>query len=206
MSDTKIRKEIFFNELNLFLKDEGFSYKKSKNSFVKNEEYGTLEIGWDCAIYFHSVDLFANIYLKDVENLKKKAWGDLYRKYSTLGNNKYYLSGEKPFIETGSLEEVKIAIDTEIRFYKSFLKSYFSKYSNLLVINQNLISEFEKGNIMNYNVIQTIFTGMVISALIDNRTDFINKMSFFRKKMDDISWKQEFEILESYLLNNVVKL
>lgn len=198
------RKELFFTLMNKELRGEGFVFKKSKNSFVKKENENEFIYKFEGWPYFAQVLPHYEIIIKVVEDVKKKAWGKLYKKYLSLGSTKAYLVKDSSdgTSWTDTEEAVRNTVKDEITFYHSFAKGYFKDYSNLSFLDKRLNDKPDGWNVIAYNHAWNSFLAVIVAKL-NNNPRLLELIEFYKPVVQKYTpnYLEEYELLEKYLLS-----
>jgi hypothetical protein len=203
------RKELFFSLLNEALVKEGFEYKKSIKGFSKTENNIEYKYTFEIWPHFMKIDPSFDILIKQIEDIKKKAWGKLYFKVATVGEYKRDMYRSK-FIPidfesiswTDTEEAVRKAVKKEIEFYYAYLKDFYMKFSDISNIDKFLNSEPYEHRVLCY-VQENTYCLAIIVAKLNNNPNLKNLIEFYKP----LYFKQnqgnltKFELLESYLLS-----
>lgn len=198
------RKKIFFELMEKELVKEGFIYKAGINGFIKKEQQNEYIYKFEAWPYFAQILPHYEIFIHSVEDIKKKAWGKLYKKSWSIGNVKtYFISNPSDSTSwTDTVDHVHIAVKNEIDFYYSFVKEYYMKYSDIKFLNNELNLEPSESKRIAYNHIHTSFLAIIVAKL-SNNPNLHDLISFYRPiiRKHNTSYMVEYELLEKYLLS-----
>ncbi|WP_421921237.1 hypothetical protein [Marinifilum sp.] len=176
------RKELFFHLLEKELKEYGFKYLKSKNKFVKRSNSGDYIIDFNIWPSFIQVEANLKIVIKQIEDIKKKAWGKEYIKNISVGRQKSYLieNPEEAISWTDNESNIRYSVKKEIEFYINYGKQYFEERSNISKLNQ--ILNINPGNelYVAYNPYQTIYLAIIVAKL-DNHPKLLELYNIYRE-------------------------
>lgn len=192
------RKELFFSLLNNEFSKDGFKYVKSKKKFVKREKGNDFTIEYETWLYFFAIKTHYHIFLREIEKIKKNAWGKLYHKIETIGDTKQYIQ------KTDTEEKVIEVTKKEILFYHSFLKEYFNKYSNYKYLDEMLNKIPGKELQIAYNPIFTIFLAIIVAELTDN-PKIEELFAFYRDLIVNVKKNKLMGIKQEYLIEEIKK-
>ncbi len=193
------RKELFFSLLNKELSKDGFKFVKSKKIFRKKENGNDFFIEYETWPYFFAIKTHYYIFLKEVEKIKKKAWGEIYQRYYTLGDTKQDI--EKTDTEKKVIEVAK----KEIKFYHSFLKDYFKKNSNYEHIDKTLNEIPGKNLHLSFNEILTSYLAIIVAKLTNN-PKIEELFVFYRNVIISLKNEKLFsKTQEEYIDESIVK-
>lgn len=192
-------RELFFSLLGAELAKEGFEYKKSINGFSKKENGNEYLYEFEIWPQFMQIDPNYRILIKEVEQVKKKAWGKFYRKFESVGDYKYNLlpKEETSTHWTDTEEAVRIAVQKEIDYYYSDLKEYFRIHSDINFLDRHLNDEPNKFRIVAHNSIHTSFLAVIVAKLSDN--DQLPKLISFYKNLISPEFMEEYKLLSEYI-------
>jgi len=198
------RKDLFFMLLGQELASEGFQYNKAKSRFIKKCTNNEYIYSFDSSTGFMSFEPHFNILIGEVEDVKKKAWNKLYKKFVSVGNSKRYLlpkeERENCWSWTDTEEAVKKAVIKEADFYYSFTKEYYSTYSGIPFLDAHLNSSPNETRLIAYNQIHTSFLAIIV-AYLTNNPNIADLIPFYKaivKKVNSV-YITEFELLEHYI-------
>ncbi|HEV8270608.1 MAG TPA: hypothetical protein VGQ04_04840 [Chitinophagaceae bacterium] len=200
------RKTLFFDLLQKELNQEGFVYKKAKNQFVKKDEMGN-EFIYEFNIWpqFKMIEAGFRILIKQVEDVKKKAWGKLYSKFESLGKEKPYLTKEpsEGHSWTNTEENVRLAVKKEIDFYHSSLKGYFSKHLDLKYLDKVLNTIPGEELYISHNAIFSCFLAIIVAKLVNN-PDLDSLFPIYRAVVEKFNgnYLNEYDLLQKHLLHH----
>lgn len=200
MSD---RKALFFDLLSAELVKEGFVYKKSKNQFTRKDESGNEFIyGFNIWPQFNMIEASFRILIKEVEDIKRKAWGISYDKFESLGKEKSYLTNvpSEGHSSTNTEENVKEAVRKEIEFYYSHIKNYFKKHLDLKYLDKILNTRPGEELYIAHNPIFSSFLALIVAKLTHN-PDLNNLFPVYRKIVEKFNavFLDDYDLLQKVL-------
>lgn len=197
-------KEFFLEELGKFLLIEGFEFRKSKKQFVKKTDTFTIVYGFDFSEYFYMYETVIKIDIHEVEKIKKKAWGKLYRKLATVGQVKTYIisDGKAHLIVTDTQDKVIKALEEEKLFYKNYVNPYIERMTDLNFLDQLLNLEIGKELFVAFNPIHTSFLAIIVAKLVSNPNIEI-LFNEYRKLVEkhNAHFIEEYDLLVNYVSN-----
>jgi len=158
------RKEVFFEMLNEEFSKYGFKFVKSKKAFVKRENGNKYAIEYETWPYFFAIKTHYYSVVKEIEEIKKKAWGDLYRKpyFGTFGTVRQEIK------KTDTLEKTLKVANEEIEFFHKFLLRYFENSTNYAYLDKLLNTEPGSKLDFAYSPVQTFFVSIIVGKLANN--------------------------------------
>lgn len=209
------RKELFFSLLEEDLQEDGYVYKKYKNQFVKKNGKDQFVIGFQIWPHFYQLEPNYEIFLYEIEKVKKAAWGKNYERLWTMSTTRLYLTkylGINKEIEhtliTETEEQAEEAAVREMCFYLDIVKPYFfTKYSDIKFLDEYLNSEPKRNqNHLNLSLVRNSCMSVIAAYLNKNShlPDLINTFRNFMKENKGIHETSiaEYESLARYLLEN----
>nr|WP_299384839.1 hypothetical protein [Allomuricauda sp.] len=199
------RKELFYNLLNNFFSKEGFRLVKSKNAFIKKDNKGNEYVfrytAWPM---FIQVETKLDIQIKEVDEVKKKAWGKNYFKAVSVGTSKAYLvDNHEGTLWTETEKDVRIAVQKEIEFYAKIGKKYFEDYSSIAFLDNYLNSVPKKNLDIAYNVKYAIVLALIVAKLNDN-PNLVELCDIYREISVKYDFHKYYDPLVEYITSNKV--
>lgn len=196
------RKEYFIEELGKYLIKEGYEFKKSKKQFVKKTDVFTVIYAFDFSEYFYMYETVIKIEINIIENIKKKAWGKLYKKFVSVGQVKTYIikDGTGHLIVTDTEEKVINAIQEEKMFYENYVVKYIQNMTDIYYLDNLLNKEPGKELFIAFNPIHTSFLAIIVAKLVSNpNIDIL--FNEYRKLIikHNEHFIEEYDLLVSYL-------
>lgn len=198
------RKEPFFKILNNRLSKDGFEYKPNRNCFVKKENGNEFTYRFEAWPAFMQILPHYEIVIKSVEDIKKKAWGKGYKKYWSVGQTKFYVTG-KPLPSATMWTDTEQAIvksaNEELAFYDSFVKTYFQNYADVAYLDKELNTNPDENRIVAFNNIHTSFLAIIVAGLTNN-PQLPGLIDFYRPIVQkrNAAFLEDYELLAAYLL------
>lgn len=195
------RKELFYSLLDDFFSKEGFKYLKSRNAFVKKDknenQYAIRYTGWPM---FLQVETKLDITIKEVDDIKKKAWGKKYFKFVSVGTSKAYLVPDfEGTLWTETERNVRKAVKKEIKFYKKIGAEYFRNFSNITFLDEYLNAEPGKHLHTAYNPTATITLALIVAKL-NNNPNLKKLCDVYREVSNTYKFEEYYEPLVEYLI------
>ena len=203
-------KEIFISNLAEKLTPAGYKYVNNKNRFIQKNKGNE---------YIYSFEFFTSdtiryepsfrIKLKEIQDIKKAAWGDLYdadydysvgtdkASYERAGGSGYRIGTEKEAIERA--EEEYIYVTTVVT-------EYFRKYSDIEFLNNLINSKPGEELLVNGGHISTCFTAVIVAYLVNNPS--MEELIIFYKeivKKHNELFIEEYDLLSNFLLRGTNK-
>jgi len=199
------RKDFFFKIIGEELTNDGFKFIKSKNGFIKKENNNEFLFYFTLWSPFFAEEAHIDIIIGEIEQIKKKAWGALYKKYITIGTHKSLLKeylGEG-IVKTDTDEKLNSAAQGEIHFYYSYAKEYFKKHLDYNYLDQLLNNRPGEELFLAYNPIHTTFLAIIVAKLNGN-IQFEELLSFYREIIikHNFNYLEEYDLLSNYLQGN----
>lgn len=203
-------KEIFIGNLAEKLTPVGYKYVNSKNRFIRKDSGNE---------YIYSFEFFTSdsiryepsfrIKLKEIQDIKKAAWGNLYdsnydysvgtdkASYENTGGSGYRIGTEKEAIERAEKEYLYIT---------TVVSEYFTKYSDIGFLNNMINSEPGEELLVNGGHIPTCFTAVIVAYLVNNPN--LEELIVFYKeivKKHNELFIEEYDLLRDFLLRKTNK-
>lgn len=197
------RKEIFYTLLYDFLKDEEFEL--NKNSVVKIENGDQFVISFTIWPDFGQVEPGYEIFLHQVEKVKKAAWGKSYKRFPSVGNVRYIVSGRdlnSCELVTATAESALSSAIAEIDFYKKYVKPYFQSNSDIVYLDK-VLNAIPGSNLdICFNAVQSSFLALIVGFLCKRK----NMQELFEVykpivERSNKAYLMEFDLLAKFISN-----
>lgn len=204
--DSGLRKAVFFGKTEKFYNSIGFKFRKSDTSFFKKDSQGNeFVISYEVWPSFMQIEPSYEILIKDVEDVKRKAWGKSYKKFCSIGRQRAYLL-ENPSDSTSwtdTIANVEVAINREKKEFYEIAEKYFSKYVDLSVLNEKLNSNLGENLDITYNEINGSFLGVIVAFLVKNN-NLIEIINYYEAVINRINpnYNSDFNLLKKYIVNS----
>ncbi len=190
----------------VYLNDD-FQYVKSKKTFKKKDGKNELTVRYQFYSGLSTHCTYGMV-LSTVEELKKKAWGSLYRKDHSIVNNRcdlpgnidpkysYLLVGDD---ERDTVKRVLDAIANEKKMYLEFGKDFFNKYQDLKAIDQfyNVGDSKDSSGDLVMSDSRYMALSIISAAVVQNPSRF----QIYQKQRDFIASRphnDHYRLLEKY--------
>lgn len=202
--------EIVLKEIEHVYLNDGFRFVKSKKTFKKTDGKNELSVRYQ----FYSgvsIECTYGMSLAMVENVKKNAWGKLYKKDLSIVNERYNLPGnidtESSFLlldeykNEVSEERVLEAIKYEKKMYLEYGKYFFEKYQDLNEIDKfynvdNFIDD-PRGTLVKSDD-RFVTLSMISAAIVQNP----NRFNIYERRREFIASRplaKHYGTVEKYI-------